>query len=354
VSQSIFSRRNFLRTGLCAIASRAAYASRPNYVLSFRGTGGRQTLTVHSGGITTPQMTMPLDVSLKAMRDFGDEIAQPPDRYDVVQITAKATELYTKIWGPISKEPLTYRNVYIHAEDDFRDFPFEALRGGRQWIGRAAIVHYLTQAPGKSKNIALPGIPTSPSYAYAPFQESRELRWTRREARLVAHSVGAELREGNKANIPQLFVDISRPFSILHIATHGLATPSATEAACIAFHKVGADTDTQKWYDELTASELGPRRFNGRLVVLSACAASAAGAQDLSRSFITHGVREVISSRSSIDDAAAFTFMNAFYRELHQGVDSGTALLRARSVMIDGSYPAYGHPYFWAAFRSFI
>jgi CHAT domain-containing protein len=96
-------------------------------------------------------------------------------------------------------------------------------------------------------------------------------------------------------------------------------------------------------------------RIDGRLVVLSACASDGTSPQDLSVRFVDRGVREVISSRFvGLDDAAAFTFMARFYEELKLGANSGTALLRARSVMIDGSYPAYKHPYFWAAFQSFV
>jgi len=289
------------------------------------------------------------------MRDYMSLISEPPtDKDDRIEPLARA--LYGQIWGPIRKVPLSYRPIYIRAEDDFIQFAFEALRGERQWIGRAAAVHYLTKESPSAPAFRLSRISRRVSYSYCPFPErGKGMLWAAREGRSVARLTGAELREGSQATKSQLLADIGRPFGILHVATHGIEIEGHPDSACIALHGAESTSHSGYWFDPLRPKDLNSIDIDGRLVVLSACAPDPAVAQAFSKRLIERGAGEVISSRfAALDDAAAFTFMRSFYQELKTGADSGTALLRTRAVMIDGSYPAYKHPYFWAAFRSFV
>jgi hypothetical protein len=341
-------RRGFLTT-LGAMAVPAVASPPPVLTLHFRGSGGRQTLSVDQSDPTA------IRVDVSAMRDYMALIAHPPgDSND--DIDRLAGRLYDQIWWPICKLPLSYRAVHIRAEDDFLEFAFEALRGGRQWIGRAAAVHYLTKESAPTPAFRLSPIPDRANYSYSPFPERGQgMLWAAREGRRVAKLTHAELREGSQATKSQLLADIARPFGILHVATHGLEVDGQPDSACIALHRAEFASHREGWFDPLRPNDLNSVHIDGRLVVLSACAPDSAAIKALSTRLIERGTREVISSRfASLDDAAAFTFMRRFYEELKTGATSGTALLRARSVMIDGSYPAYQHPYFWAAFRSFV
>jgi hypothetical protein len=349
-------RRQFLAAmGLGSLAVPAIASPPRTLTLHFGGSGGKQTLRVHPSSTAGRISATAIRVDTTAMRDFMALIDRPPSDTDD-HIEPLARMLYGQIWGPIRKLPLSYRAVHIRAEDDFAQFAFEALRGERQWVGRAAAVHYLTKESPPAPAFRLSFIPDRASYSYCPFPEREDgILWAAREGRRVAKLTRAELREGSQATKSQLLADIGRPFEILHIATHGLVIDGHPDSACIALHRAASASHREGWFDPLRPNDLNSVHIDGRLVVLSACAPDPAAAQALSTRLIKRGTGEVISSRfATLDDAAAFTFMRRFYQELKTGANSSTALLRARSVMIDGSYPVYRHPYFWAAFRSFV
>jgi hypothetical protein len=290
------------------------------------------------------------------MRDYMTLIGKPPGDTDC-PVEPLAKMLYGQLWGPIRYVKLSYRTVHIRAEDDFAQFAFEALLGDRQWVGRAAAVHYLTKDSPSAPAFRLSLVRHRASFTYSPFSGGADgILWAGREGRRVAKLTGAELREGSQATKAQLLADVRRPFGILHVATHGIGVKGHPDSTCIALHRSAASTSgASSWFDPLRLTDLNSRRINGGLVVLSACAPDSNAAQLLSSGLIERGTGEVIGSRfAALDDAAAFTFMQRFYEELRAGANSGIALLRARSVMIDGGYPAYRHPYFWAAFRSFV
>ena len=354
-ASTAMTRREFLAAaGLGPLAVPAIASPPPVLTLHFSGSGGKQTLSVRRSGPSARISPIAIRVDASAMRDYMTLIGQPPGDTDD-RIEPLARMLYGQIWGPIRKIPLSYRAVHIRAEDGFAQFAFEALRGERQWIGRAAAVHYLTKESAPAPAFRLSLIPDRKSYSYCPFPErGKGMLWAAREGRRVAKLTRAELREGRQATKSQLLADIGHPFGILHVATHGLEIEGHPVSACIALHGAESASHREGWFDPLRPNDLNSVPIDGRLVVLSACAPDPAS-QALSTRLIQRGTGEVISSRFAVlDDAAAFTFMRRFYEELKTGAKSGTALLRARSVMIDGSYPAYKHPYFWAAFRSFV
>ena len=356
LTSSVLTRREFFAAaGLGSLAVPAIASMPPALTLHFRGSGEKQTLTVHRRGVAGHSSPITIRANASEMREFMILIGQPPGDTDA-RMKSLASTLYGQIWGPIRTEPLSYRTLHICAEDDFEQFAFEALRGERQWIGRAAAVHYLTKTRTPSAPFRLPPIPKRASYSYAPFPgRGAGMPWAAREGRLVAKLTRAELREGPQATKSQLLADLGRPFGILHVATHGFEIVGRPNSACIALHRAEYASHREGWFDALRPDDLNAIRVDGRLVVLSACAPDPAAAQALSTRLIKCGAGEVISSRyGALDDAAAFIFMDRFYGELKNGANSGIALLKARSVMIDGSYSAYKHPYFWAAFRSFV
>lgn len=341
--------------GLGCLAAPAIAAPLRPLTLHFSGSGEKQTLRISRYRPSPHSFPIPIHVEASAMREYMALISQPPSDSNN-QIEPLSRLLYNQIWGPIRGTPLSYRTIHIRAEDDFERFAFEALRGERQWIGRAAALHYLTKDSVRSTSPPVSLISARPSYSYAPFPEGgKGPLWAAREGRLVSKLIHAELREGSRATKSQLLNDISRPFAILHIATHGLEIEGLPDTACIALHRADSGSHRERWYDPWRAQDLNSVHFDGRLVVLSACAPDPTAIRTLSTQLIEHGASEVISSRfADLDDAAAFTFMGRFYEEIKNGANSGIALLRARSVMIDGAYPAYKHPYFWASFQSLI
>jgi CHAT domain-containing protein len=100
----------------------------------------------------------------------------------------------------------------------------------------------------------------------------------------------------------------------------------------------------------LTAEEIGAQNLDGvRLVVLSACEsglgkqASGEGVLGLQRSFQSAGVRSVVASLWSVDDAATKSLMAAFYENLwEKKMPTLEALRQAQLTMLKEYEPMAG------------
>ena len=90
------------------------------------------------------------------------------------------------------------------------------------------------------------------------------------------------------------------------------------------------------------------------LVVLSACE-TALGEQSegdelvgLTRAFLYAGTPAVVTTLWSVDDAASGAEMEAFYRNLREGLTNAEALRAAQMAVM--AEERWSEPYYWAAF----
>ncbi|HEV2961595.1 MAG TPA: CHAT domain-containing protein, partial [Candidatus Angelobacter sp.] len=94
-----------------------------------------------------------------------------------------------------------------------------------------------------------------------------------------------------------------------------------------------------------------------QLAVLSACStgrnerSSVSNTETLARSFLRHGVPDVVATRWNVDSAATAEFMGYFYGALLKGQSVSSSLKTARAEL--RHTPSAGHPFYWAAFDAF-
>ena len=92
-----------------------------------------------------------------------------------------------------------------------------------------------------------------------------------------------------------------------------------------------------------------------RLVTLGACLSGRATLHDgdelvgLLQAMLTTGVRAVVSTLWSVDDAATRALFETFYTELVVGRSHAQALQEATRFVRER--PGWEHPYYWAAFQ---
>lgn len=139
----------------------------------------------------------------------------------------------------------------------------------------------------------------------------------------------------------------SRPFSIVHLATHGQFSSNIDETFILT------------WDGTINVNELntllqtqGQQRQPLELLVLSACE-TAAGDQravlGLAGVAIRAGARSTIASLWSVNDESTALLMNQLYQELlNQALPKAEALRRAQLALLNT--PEYQLPIFWAPY----
>lgn len=164
------------------------------------------------------------------------------------------------------------------------------------------------------------------------------------EGRDVAAALaGSRLLSGREATLAELQQQAPKA-RILHLACH--ATVGAESLNASHLELAGGDASLKDVY--------GMQLQKGSLVFLSSCQ-SGIGQEQPGRevasfcsAFRAAGSSSVIASLWKVDDLATRVLIQAFYRELAQGVGPGQALAAAkRELALD---PRFKHPYYWAPF----
>lgn len=183
-----------------------------------------------------------------------------------------------------------------------------------------------------------------------------------------AQAIARALRKTKNAEVKALVGDVSwedvsrelnNDYDVLHYAGHARFDELRHGASGFIL-KNGT----------LTADDLSTRTFLPRLIVANACNSAKAdgdlfeGApptRDLVQGMLSAGARAVVGSMWKVDDRAASTFGQVFYRALIPGVGQprgaatvGEAVLRARQAVVDkhgieqpawAGYALYGSPW---------
>jgi CHAT domain-containing protein len=348
------SRRDFL-IGLAAFSVPGLAANNLDdpVVIQFHGTS-------HSAGIRILDGKRPSEFTVDAtsVETYTRFLQSPPMPGDSDSIKKLSCMLYELLWKPLDDRGLNAPRIFIHATGVFEGFPFESLSHNSTYLGQRLMIHYLV-GYNKRPNVSRLGkVHFDTSFVYAPVVshglDLPKLPSSVQEARFVNRTIGGQLRIGNKATSAQLRLDIARPFSILHLATHGVN--SRNDMPGIAFRR---NVESKKDLIEI----MGPKQISsmkmvGRLVVLSACNSATGSASKnsvgLGEAFVHAGAKEVIGANWAIDDDATEVFMKSFYSRLARGVNSASALRYARASMISSEYVPYNQPYFWASFVSLV
>ena len=172
----------------------------------------------------------------------------------------------------------------------------------------------------------------------------------RRQGYRVESSIGQERKAPDVINL--LY---QRPYRIVHIAAHGLFNQQAADGVA----RTGVVLSDGLL---LTAAEIGQMEVVPDLVFLNCCHLAQANpvpvaynrlAYSISRELVEIGVRCVVAAGWAVDDDAAYTFAETFYRcILQEKFQFGDAVFEARretyrkhgSSITWGAYQAYGDP----------
>ena len=140
----------------------------------------------------------------------------------------------------------------------------------------------------------------------------------------------------------------ARDFTLLHLASHALASASHPLDSFVMLAPSGGDDG------RMTARSVLKLSFAADLVTLSACQTglgqlSGDGVIGLSRAFLARGARSVLVSQWSVSDAATAELMVQFYRRYLQGSEDKAVALQQAMQQVRRQ-AGYEHPKYWAPF----
>jgi CHAT domain-containing protein len=135
--------------------------------------------------------------------------------------------------------------------------------------------------------------------------------------------------------------------SVIELSTHGILNTLHPMESRLLLNPNQPD-------GSLYLFEILSLKIKSPLVILNACNTGMGnlqvgeGIMSMARGFQFAGVPTLITSLWPIDDHSSATVMKVFFENLHNGMDQGEALMKARNSYIDQASKVTGAPYFWA------
>lgn len=162
------------------------------------------------------------------------------------------------------------------------------------------------------------------------------------------------LAQGFDASVETVLSPAIQGYRVWHLATHGVYDKSVPEFSGLVFSLLERDGNPRSGF--LKAHDIAQLNVRAELVVLSACNSAAGenvngeGVMGLGYAFLHAGVKQVISTLWSVDDARSRELMVAFYREyIRNGRNAAQALRQSQlAIMRQLNNSA---PYYWAGFE---
>lgn len=182
------------------------------------------------------------------------------------------------------------------------------------------------------------------------------LPYTQVEAEAIIDTFGSSQTHaflGADASIENLRNLISREARILHIASHGFASPDDPLMLGLALANRPGDSVASGL---LTVEQIASTAFANELVVISACETGVGQAlngeplMSMGRMFLANGAKSALTTLWPISDRANAEFMSSFYEALGElSLPPAEALGYAQSQLMQSA--RYRHPFYWGAFQ---
>ncbi|MGG6266926.1 CHAT domain-containing protein [Leptolyngbya sp. AN03gr2] len=261
-----------------------------------------------------------------------------------------AQELYRWLIQPVATELESIETLVFVLDGSLRNIPIAALHTGQQYlIEQYAIavtpsLELFSPRPLPRQNLTalVAGLSEANQGAVA-------LPGVQQEVIQIVKTISATVLKNeaftNKALQRQLQ---SKPFSIVHLATHGQFSSSSDS------------TFIQTWDGKLTVENLRSLltqrdvsdAFPIELLVLSACQTAEGddrAALGIAGVAIRSGARSILASLWMVNDRSTASFVTQFYQGLiHDRLPRAEAVRQAQLSLLKTQ--EFSHPYYWAAF----
>ncbi len=268
-------------------------------------------------------------------------------------------QFYDEIFIRLSRYPKT---IYISPHKILHYIPFQVFFDGEKYLLEktniinvpSANLFYAYQTNYSKKQVNI-------NYAFAnpKFEDFDSLQFAIQEIDTMSHYFLNTKIFNNHIATESNSKKINE-FNILHFACHGYFDKNNPSQSFLAL-KADYTND-----GKLTIAEIINTKYNGNLVVLSACQSAigelTAGDEivGLTRAFMYAGTNMVIASLWKINDISSFLLMCSFYRFLSLDYPISESLRMAQLSLRRDEFEirqskgkgtvSFEHPYYWAPF----
>jgi CHAT domain-containing protein len=297
-------------------------------------------------------------IDRKSLRQQINEFRRGLERRsDIIYKLESAQSLYDSIVRPFAKDldSLHVKTLVFINDGILRTVPMAALHDGEEFLVQRyaiATIPSLTLINTKKvnhENLRVLAVGLTKN-AVVDGRTYEALTNVRQEINQVVAQIpdSKQLLDEN-FTYARLQAELSQTaYSIIHIATHGTFGTVPEDSFLVTGNN-----------DKLTMTDLdnmiGTVARSSKLVdllVLTACETAIGDNRvglGLAGVVVNAGVKSVLASLWSINDAATVTLVKKFYAEWYQNkVSKAEALRRAQQTLI--SSRKYAHPYYWAPF----
>jgi CHAT domain-containing protein len=265
-----------------------------------------------------------------------------------------ATELETTI----NREQSQIKNLIFILDGALRNLPMSVLYDGEKYvIERYAIsvtsgLQLLEPKPlnRESLNVLIGGATNAPSFEQEGLNSIENVA-------VEITGITAEVRNTQTLK-NQAFIQEnirkqikSRPFNVVHLATHGKFSSNSEETYILDWK----ERIKVKDLEQLLSLDYQRSTKPIELLILSACETAAGdnrAALGLAGIAISAGARSTLATLWQINDASTATFMIKFYQELNQSEITKAEALRNVQLAFLNEFPStdFDRPFHWASF----
>ena len=241
------------------------------------------------------------------MEAFNRLASRPPTNAAAKSdLESLSRQLHDRLWKPNQAGIAAASTLLVAGENPIAGLPFECLQDSDSYLGQHYRFRRLRKLTLREPKAAAPGPNILPGrrLVYAPLGKTQgdlALNSAISEAKRIPKLMPGfkfETHVGLDATTAQYRHDTKKPFSLLHIATHGIPDRVSGSTGLALWREPGATGGAPDEVDLLSVTEILGSKLQGRLAVLAACDSSGGAAStSLADAYLTAGVREVIAAR---------------------------------------------------------
>jgi CHAT domain-containing protein len=180
----------------------------------------------------------------------------------------------------------------------------------------------------------------------------RPLAHNQKEVKRIRRTLGEGKVFTGKAATVERFKRLAPKHGLLHIATHAYINDDNPNYSFLAFSE-----DTARGGEDLLyMRDLFALELQSEMAVLSACETGVGkvlkgeGIASLARGFSFAGVKSLVTSLWSVNDATTAELMSGFYQNLTLHKTKDEALRQAKLDYLSTKDAYLAHPFYWASF----
>jgi CHAT domain-containing protein len=235
-------------------------------------------------------------------------------------------------------------------DGSLQNLPMAALHDGKQYLVQK---YSLALSPGmqllQSRSLKGENLKVMTAGLSEPRQGFQALPGVKLEVKKIASAVNSQLLLNEKftsANLRKAMQ--SKPFSILHLATHGQFSSRSNETFILTWDKKIQIKDLAELIRSRDEDEASPLE----LLVLSACQTAKGDNRailGLAGVAVHSRARSTLATLWAVKDESTAKFMGEFYKQLKQpGTSKVEALRKTQMAFLQDE--DFSHPYYWAPF----